>query len=109
MAGRPWSFIAPVSEMIANQNAMTDLYIPQLKALAPESGVYLSEGDFRDPDWKNDFYGQNYNALRQIKAKYDPNDIFYATTAVGADEWVVAYDGRLCQSQNGTAVTGRQP
>ena len=114
---RVWNFTAPESEMIANQNLMTDEFIPSLQALAPTSGCYLNEvrastltaspvppltilssqGDFRQPNFTDVFYGINYPALRSIKAKYDPNDIFYATTAVGSDEWTVLNDGRLCK------------
>lgn len=39
----PWDFSAPTSEMIANQNKMTNDYIPQLEALAPSSGAYMNE------------------------------------------------------------------
>ena len=93
----PWNFTAPWADMVALQKKMTDNYIPQLTALAPDSGCYLNEADFMQPDWQTTFYGVNYDALRAIKAKYDPNDIFYATTAVGSDEWTVAVDGRLCK------------
>ena len=65
-----------------------------------DHGLYLPrffQGDFRQPNWQKAFYGQNYPTLRQIKAKYDPDSIFYATTAVGADEWTVGNDGRLCK------------
>ncbi|KAL3438484.1 hypothetical protein BDV09DRAFT_192012 [Aspergillus tetrazonus] len=60
-------------------NAMTEDYIPTLMALAPDSGAYMNEGDFRQPNWKEAFYGSNYNALRKVKAKYDPNDVFYVS------------------------------
>ncbi|KAI4100199.1 MAG: hypothetical protein LQ339_005605 [Xanthoria mediterranea] len=88
---------APLSDMVELQEDMTDKFIPPLKALAPDSGVYLNEGDWHDPDWKQAFYGVNYNTLKSIKKKYDPKDIFYATTAVGNDEWVIEDPGRLCR------------
>ena len=83
--------------MIQRQRDMTYKYIPQLKAIAPDSGVYLNEGDWRSPDWQTDFYGANYAKLKSIKNKYDPNSIFYATTAVGSDDWVIEAPGRLCR------------
>jgi hypothetical protein len=43
------------------------------------------------------FFGKNYGKLRRIKKKYDPKDLFYATTAVGSDEWVVQKGGWLCR------------
>ena len=93
----PWNFTAPWADMLALQKKMTNQYIPQLTAVSPDSGCYLNEADFMQPNWQKTFYGVNYERLRTIKAKYDPNDIFYAPTAVGSDEWVVAADGRLCK------------
>ncbi|PWY80895.1 FAD-binding domain-containing protein [Aspergillus sclerotioniger CBS 115572] len=83
--------------MLVEQYKMTYEYLPLLERLAPNSGAYMNEGDFRQPNFQRAFYGVNYPRLRQIKAKYDPNDIFYAQTAVGSDEWTVFADGRLCR------------
>jgi FAD/FMN-containing dehydrogenase len=58
----------------------------------------MNEADFHLATWKEDFYGENYARLRTIKAKYDPSDLFYATTAVGSDAWSVAADRRMCRS-----------
>ncbi|KAL3455908.1 hypothetical protein BJX64DRAFT_271512 [Aspergillus heterothallicus] len=93
----PWKWNAP-GEMIEWQRKMTEDYVPRLAALAPESGAYLNEADFRQPDFQQAFYGANYDRLRAVKVKYDPNDLFYALTAVGSDGWVQRKDGRLCHS-----------
>ncbi|EKV12585.1 FAD/FMN-containing isoamyl alcohol oxidase MreA [Penicillium digitatum] len=84
--------------MLERQRQMTEDFIPKLTALSPESGAYMNEGNFQQPNFKEVFYGTNYNTLRSIKAKYDPNDIFYARTAVGSDEWTESEDGRLCKA-----------
>ena len=81
---------------IANQRLVTDDVIPQLERLTPGGGAYLSEGDFKQPNWQTVFYGDNYSKLRSIKKKYDPRDVFYALTAVGSESWTVKQDGRLC-------------
>ncbi|KAL5048960.1 hypothetical protein BDW71DRAFT_176885 [Aspergillus fruticulosus] len=93
----PWEWNAE-EEMLAQQRKMTEDYIPTLMALAPGSGAYMNEGDFRQPNWQEAFYGSNYNALRKVKAKYDPNEVFYASKAVGSDEWTVSASGRLCRA-----------
>ncbi len=54
------------------------------------------QSDPREVDWKHSFYGPNYEALYDIKKKYDPDCIFYGNTSVGSDEWQVQADGRLC-------------
>jgi Berberine and berberine like len=74
------------------------VYDQALRDIAPDSGVYLSEGDFNEPDFQTQFYGKNYEKLLQIKDKYDSDGIFYALTAVGSDRWVQKEDGRLCRS-----------
>ncbi|KAL4926603.1 FAD-dependent oxidoreductase [Aspergillus undulatus] len=93
----PWEWDADEA-MLAQQRKMTEDYIPRLQALAPESGAYMNEADFRQPNFQEVFYGKNYEALRAVKAKYDPNDVFYAWQAVGSDEWVVDGEGRLCRA-----------
>lgn len=91
----PWKF-NDRAEMVANQNLMTDEFIPRLMNLAPNSGAYMNEANFQQPNFQQAFFGCNYDALLKIKNKYDPNDIFYALTAVGSDQWVEENDGRLC-------------
>ncbi|KAL8695331.1 MAG: hypothetical protein Q9224_003420 [Gallowayella concinna] len=81
MITRSVNSTATMADMFKSQVDMTDKYIPQLKALAPDSGAYMNEGDWHDPYWKEAFYGANYPKLKSIKAKYDPHDIFYAPTA----------------------------
>lgn len=44
----------------------------------------MNEADFHLTTWKQDFYGSKNARLRAIEAKYDPNDLFYATTAVNS-------------------------
>ncbi|KAF1852164.1 uncharacterized protein K460DRAFT_392285 [Cucurbitaria berberidis CBS 394.84] len=69
-------------------------------------GSYLNEAAVDEPNWKEDFYGAQYERLVMIKRKYDPTGVFYATTAIGSDEWeirgapdlgVTTQNGRLCR------------
>lgn len=76
---------------------MTDDLLPQLERLTPNGAAYLNEADFRQPDWKAVFYGSHYDRLNEIKARYDPDDRFYALQAVGSDRWAQQLDGRLCK------------
>ncbi|KAJ5358569.1 FAD binding domain protein [Penicillium cataractarum] len=92
----PWEFNEP-EQMAENRKLMTDLLVPSISKLAPESGAYLNECDFDQPNWKKAFYGKNYNDLLAIKSKYDPHSLFYGLTAVGSDEWTVSNSGRMCR------------
>jgi hypothetical protein len=81
---------------IANQKLMTNTLMPQLEKLTPGGGAYLNEGNSQQPNYQQVFYGKSYQALQAIKDKYDPDQIFYAVTAVGSDRWKVDASGRLC-------------
>lgn len=89
---------APRTAMIPDQQKLTDDFMPRLKQLAPESGSYLNEADYQETDWQTAFYGDNYQELSRIKAKYDPDDLFYGITAVGSERFYIADGGRLCRS-----------
>ena len=93
-----WDFNLTRQQMAARGAEITDIAVPDLTALTPGSGTYLNEADFNLTTWKQDFYGDNYPELLAIKSKYDPQNLFYATTAVGSDAWTVAGDGRLCRA-----------
>ncbi|KAI8170900.1 FAD-linked oxidoreductase ZEB1 [Colletotrichum sp. SAR 10_70] len=77
---QPWRDISPVSE---------------------GGGTYLNEASVEESDWQESFYGGNYQRLSQIKRKWDPNDVFYAVTAVGSERWTVLDGDQGVQTQNG--------
>jgi hypothetical protein len=82
---------------VENQRIITDELNPQLANITPQSGAYMNEGDFNEPNWKQTFFGANYDQLLSIKEKWDPNSIFYINKGVGSDVWTVAEDGRMCR------------
>ncbi|KAJ5380616.1 FAD-linked oxidoreductase sor8 [Penicillium cataractarum] len=85
-------------ENVKCQSLMTDVLIPPLTAISPNSGAYLNEADWKQPDWQKTFYGSHYSALEEIKRKFDPDEMFYARTAVGSEAWTEQSDGRLCRA-----------
>ncbi|RDW65276.1 putative isoamyl alcohol oxidase [Coleophoma crateriformis] len=93
----PWNSTASLEEMVEAQYALTNELVPQLTALTPGSGSYMNEADFRQPDFQNAFFGDNYEDLLAIKDKWDPNSLFYAVKGVGSEFWEVANDGRMCR------------
>lgn len=46
------------------------------KNLDDKFGVYLNYMDHSVQNWKQLYFGKNYAKLQQIKATYDPNDVF---------------------------------
>ncbi|RGP69685.1 putative isoamyl alcohol oxidase [Fusarium sporotrichioides] len=85
-------------DMIADQKKMTEVYMPQLIDATPGSGTYMNEADFNEPNWKEVFYGSNWNRLVEIKKKYDPNSFFYNYKGVGSEAWTVEKNGRMCKA-----------
>ncbi|KAJ2977104.1 hypothetical protein NUW58_g7913 [Xylaria curta] len=58
---------------IYNQRKITNVFMPKLAELTPHGAAYLNEGDFRQPNFQDVFFGVNYNRLLSIKRKYDPD------------------------------------
>lgn len=67
-----------------------------LKALAPDTGGYIYEGDRNNADWQTAFYGSKYVDHLAAKKKYDPDNVFYCATCVGSDAFVERPDAPLC-------------
>jgi hypothetical protein len=98
----------PKALAIANKDLQENILQPW-RDIAPVSeggGTYLNEASVIEPDWQESFYGGYYPRLSAIKQKWDPRDVFYATTAVGSERWVVqdgeqgvqTQAGRLCKA-----------
>ena len=48
-------------------------------------GEYINDGYAPSPDWKENFWGANYEKLLRVKIKYDPDNLFYCHHCVGSD------------------------
>lgn len=93
-----WDSTAPWADMQAAQQRMTNEFVPKVEAVTPGSGSYMNEADFQQKNWQTTFFGANYNKLRAIKAKYDPESIFYILKGVGSEAWTVSAEGRMCRN-----------
>lgn len=99
---------ATAQEMAAANRVLNEDNLQPWRDIAPASkggGSYMNEANVEEPRWKEDFYGEQYERLVQIKKKYDPRGLFYAVTGIGSDEWEVrdvdlgvkTQNGRLCR------------
>jgi FAD/FMN-containing dehydrogenase len=59
----------------------------ELRKLAPNGGAYVSESNFFEPTWQQSFWGSNHPRLRAVKAKYDPDGLFFVHHGVGSEDW----------------------
>jgi FAD/FMN-containing dehydrogenase len=90
---------APGSDALTQATVHNDITynkVAAMRALAPNTGSYMNEADRLDPLYLQDFYGQNLLKLQAVKAKYDPQSVFYCPTCVGSDKWAEDNTGRLC-------------
>jgi FAD/FMN-containing dehydrogenase len=95
VVSQQWKYNVPFSVMDEQERLLTEEVMPPLQELG--SGAYMSEADFKNPKWKEEFYGENWDELSKIKEKWDPQGLFYATTAVGSEKWEADAEGRLCR------------
>ena len=66
-----------------------------IRALTSTAGSYLSESDYFDPDWREAYWGGNYERLRSVKTRYDPDGLFTVHHGVGSDQWSADGSTRL--------------
>jgi FAD/FMN-containing dehydrogenase len=64
-----------------------DQAMAELRKIAPNAGSYVSETNFSESDWQRSFWGANYPRLQAVKAKYDPDGLFFVHHGVGSEEW----------------------
>ena len=83
----PDSFTPDQVEAIKQQ--MTHDWVPILARVTNESdsGAYSNEADVREPNFQTTFFGINYPRLKEVKAQYDPNDLFIVGAGVGSENW----------------------
>lgn len=97
LAVMPWDFAATDEVNRAREKTLNEVVVPRLTELTPGSGAYMNEASYLNPNWKEDYYGENYEKLRAIKEEWDPSGLFYGPAVVGSDAWVET-DGRLCRA-----------
>lgn len=70
--------------MAARDEYAATVLQPMLDAATSGDGVYLNEANHLYGNWKEGFYGANYDRLVAVKKTYDPESLLYARTAVGS-------------------------
>ena len=58
-----------------------------LRAAALDTGAYVNECDYFQPDWQRAFWGPHYARLLRIKRRYDPTGLFTGHHTVGSEGW----------------------
>jgi FAD/FMN-containing dehydrogenase len=64
-----------------------DQCMNQLRAVAGETGAYVSESNYFEKGWQQSYWGSNHPRLAEIKRKYDPDGLFFVHNGVGSEQW----------------------
>ena len=64
-----------------------DAAAAELRKVAPLAGSYLSESNFFNERWQQDYFGAHYPRLKAIKKRYDPEGLFVVHHGVGSEDW----------------------
>jgi FAD/FMN-containing dehydrogenase len=79
---------APLDLAAARKDAeAVDQATEVLRGVAPGGGSYVSESNYFNQSWREAFWGANYPRLRAIKAKVDPDGLFFTHHGVGSEDW----------------------
>lgn len=100
MLGVTWGQNSTAIDIAKANRQLVDALQPWREA-SPDSGTYLNEADINEPDWQQAFYGDNYQYLYELKQKYDPWGVLYASTAVGSEDWYITNQTAYYPTQNG--------
>jgi hypothetical protein len=83
----PWPGL-PFDANVAHQDARAvDAATAELRKIVPEPGSYVSESNYFNESWGQAFWGIHFAKLRAVKAKYDPQGLFFVHHGVGSDAW----------------------
>lgn len=102
----PWNVTDSPAYVESLSRNLTEVWNAKWRAMTPGSGTYMSESDYIEPGWQQSFHGSKYARLLEIKRKVDPLGVFYATNAVGSEDWELqgkllghlpSQDSRLCR------------
>ncbi|PWW80057.1 FAD-binding domain-containing protein [Tuber magnatum] len=84
---RGWETSTSFQEQAIIARNMTDVETPILAALEPDMGAYINEADLNERNWQKVFWGENYDRLLMIKAKWDEKELFMCKPCIGSENW----------------------
>nr|UYO77178.1 FAD-dependent isoamyl alcohol oxidase [Trichoderma calamagrostidis] len=71
-----WDWSATPDEMAARDEYAAKTLQPLMDEATPGGLVYLNEANHMYENWKENFFGDNYEKLLSVKMKYDPEEVF---------------------------------
>ena len=80
-----WTWNSTVDQRSTTVKIMANI-TKSLEDLTPGSGTHFNEADPWTEDWRQAFWGENYDSLLGIKHKYDPDRLLNCWRCVGFEE-----------------------
>ena len=69
----------------AQQRHAVEASMAPIRTATPGAGSYVNEGDFFEPNWREEFWGPHYPRLLAIKRRVDPTNLFRVHHGVGSE------------------------
>ncbi|KAN0089987.1 FAD-binding domain containing protein [Hyaloscypha variabilis] len=86
------------TERATAEHDINEVQTEAFRKLVPESGAYINEAYWDEPDFQRAFWGSNYERLLQIKRAVDPDDLLWCHICVGSEDWEEV-GNHLCRVQ----------
>ncbi|OCK96418.1 FAD-binding domain-containing protein [Cenococcum geophilum 1.58] len=83
--GVAWAWNSSVADRKAGVQRLAQL-TERAEALTPGSGAYVNEANPWTEDWKEAWWGGNYERLLAVKKRYDPDGLLKCWRCVGFEE-----------------------
>ncbi|OTA52720.1 isoamyl alcohol oxidase [Hypoxylon sp. EC38] len=90
---------ASYAERMQNMTAITKSTILAEELTGADGGTYLNEANPFTPNWRESWWGSNYDALLGIKKKYDPEGLLKCWKCVGFEDEDISTDRFSCQGK----------
>jgi FAD/FMN-containing dehydrogenase len=59
----------------------------EIRKVVPSFASYVAESNFFESEWQSTFWGDHYRKLLAVKAKYDPDGLFFVHHGAGSESW----------------------
>ncbi|KAJ5291272.1 hypothetical protein N7478_000523 [Penicillium angulare] len=69
------------------EHEINHVQVEAMRRLVPDSGAYLNEAYWDEPNFQQAFWGSNYERLHKIKKAVDPDDVFWCHVCVASERW----------------------
>ncbi|KAI2629958.1 FAD-binding domain-containing protein [Hypoxylon sp. NC1633] len=93
----PWN--ASYAQRLQSLTAITKSTILAEELTGVEGGTYPNEANPFTQNWRQSWWGDNYEALRAIKNKYDPEGLLKCWKCVGFEDNDISSDRFSCQGK----------